>query len=52
MRNKKMKNSISYKIYLLDCLMQDIDGKIDNPPMRYNIFIKKLRKKNTNIKQI
>ena len=34
---------ILYKMYLLECLFQDFDEKIDNPPMDYQLFIKMLK---------
>ena len=40
---KKDRISTSYKMYLLDCLFQDIDAKIDNPPMDYQLFVKRLK---------
>lgn len=35
-----MNNDILYKVYLLRCMCQDIDSKIDNKPMNYEEFCK------------
>lgn len=32
-----------YKMYLLECLFQDIDAKIDNLPVSYQLFVKGLQ---------
>ena len=33
-----------YKVYLLECLSNDWDEKIDNPPVSYNVFKMQLKK--------
>lgn len=33
--------SFLYMVYLLSCLEDSIDGKIDNPPVCYEVFCKK-----------
>lgn len=35
---------ILYKAYLIKCLSNDIDEKIDNPPVSYKNFKKLLKK--------
>ena len=37
-----------YKAYLLKCLSNNIDEKIDNPPVSYKIFKKQLKKAQKN----
>lgn len=32
-----------YKSYLLKCLLNDIDTKIDEPPVSYKVFKKQLK---------
>ena len=41
---KKILNEkyMAYQIYLLDCLFQDIDDKIEYPPLKFNLFLKRL----------
>lgn len=40
---KKIKTKkLLYKVHILECLSQNIDDKIDNPPMSYNQFSKRL----------
>lgn len=34
-----------YKSYLLKCLSNNIDEKIDNPPVSYKVFKKQLKKR-------
>ena len=43
MQMKKEKMAVLYKMYLLECLFQDFDEKIDNPPMDYQLFVKRLK---------
>ena len=43
MVDENMSNEIKYKIYLLESLIQDIDSKIDNPPMYYSEFSEGLK---------
>ena len=41
----KEKNVITlYKAYLIRCLSNEIDKKIDNPPISYKVFKKELKK--------
>ena len=37
-----------YKTYLLKCLSNNIDVKIDNPPISYKVFKKQLKKEQKN----
>lgn len=37
-----------YKAYLLKCLSNNIDEKIDNPPVSYKVFKKQLKKEQKN----
>ena len=41
---KKENTLLLYKVYLLKCLSNNIDEKIDNPPVSYKVFKKELKK--------
>lgn len=41
---KKENIRLLYKSYLLRCLTNNIDEKIDNPPISYKVFKKQLKK--------
>ena len=41
---KKENIRLLYKAYLLKCLSNNIDEKIDNPPVSYKVFKKQLKK--------
>jgi len=42
---KKENLRLLYKSYLLKCLSNNIDEKIDNPPVSYKVFKKAIEKK-------
>ena len=42
MKKRLKEKYLAYQIYLLDCLFQDIDDKIENPPLKFNLFLKRL----------
>lgn len=46
---KKKNIRLLYKAYLLKCLSNNIDEKIDNPPVSYKIFKKQLKKAQKNV---
>ncbi len=43
MGEKNIDKKIRYNIYLLERLMQDVDNKIDNPPVSYDYFSEGLK---------
>ena len=45
MKNRDLQIKKLYRLYLIECLFQDIDTKIDNPPESYFIFKKRLYNK-------
>ena len=45
---KKENLRLLYKSYLLKCLSNNIDEKIDNPPVSYKVFKKQLKKRQKN----
>lgn len=44
MKRENNKTLLLYRKYLLACLNQDIDEKIDNSPLNYELFVKNLKK--------
>ena len=46
LKNKNIQ--LLYKVYLLKCLSNNIDEKIDNPPVSYKVFKNLLKKEQKN----